>query len=68
MPIFEYRCAACSAVFEHLHGRAGEAAPQCPRCGAASVDRVLSVFAVTRPSTTTPPGPCGSADCACRRS
>jgi putative FmdB family regulatory protein len=67
MPIFEYRCAACGRGFEHLHGRADEAAPHCPHCGATRVERMLSVFAVTKPSTP-PPGPCGSADCACRRS
>jgi putative FmdB family regulatory protein len=68
MPIFEYRCMQCGDAFETLQARGGEAAPSCPRCGAAGAERLLSVFAVTRPSTPTLPGPCGSRGCACRRS
>src|SRR5438874_2242005 len=67
MPIFEYRCAACGGEFENLQFRNDEAAPPCPRCGGKRVERLLSVFAVPSVRPATPPGPCGSADCACRR-
>lgn len=67
MPIFEYECAACGRTFENLHARASDGPPQCHHCGADDVKRKLSVFAVTRPGTQPPSGPCGSAECACRR-
>ena len=67
MPIFEYRCEACGERFEALRSHTETSATQCPRCGDPRVERLLSVFAVTQPRTV-PPGPCGSSDCACRRS
>ncbi|TMQ53560.1 MAG: zinc ribbon domain-containing protein [Candidatus Eisenbacteria bacterium] len=67
MPIFEYRCAACGERFEVLLSHAGEPPGRCRRCGGTDVARQLSVFAVTKPAGDSP-GPCGSADCACRRS
>jgi len=66
MPIFEYRCTACGERFETLVARAEVPAPACPRCGAGAAERLLSTFAVTRPGVA-PPGPCGSPDCACRK-
>ena len=68
MPIFEYRCAACGAHFEMLQQRADDGTARCPECGGADVTRRLSVFAVAQPRSAPPPGPCGSSDCACRRS
>ncbi len=44
MPIYEYRCRACGKTFSHLHRRTGEAAPDCPECGAAAPRKLLSVF------------------------
>ncbi|HEY2954327.1 MAG TPA: zinc ribbon domain-containing protein [Candidatus Eisenbacteria bacterium] len=67
MPIFEYRCASCGERFETLQSRRDEAAPGCPRCGAARAERLLSSFAVLGERSEAPPGPCGSPDCACRR-
>jgi putative FmdB family regulatory protein len=67
MPIFEYRCRECGELFEWLQSRADDVPSGCPRCHATEVARQLSVFAVTSQHTTAPPGPCGSADCACRR-
>jgi putative FmdB family regulatory protein len=67
MPIYEYRCRACTHRFETLHARSGEAVPDCPRCGAPGAERLLSAFAVIRGSRPASAGPCGSADCACRR-
>ena len=65
MPLFEYRCDRCGEPFEALVARAGDPAPGCPQCGAAAARRMLSTFAVVK-STAPAPGPCGSADCACR--
>ncbi len=68
MPIFEYRCVPCGERFEALQSRGDEAAPRCPRCGAAEAERLLSSFAVLNARLEPAPGPCGSPDCACRRS
>lgn len=45
MPIFEYRCAACDSRFELLIR--GSMVPACPSCGATSLERILSMFAVS---------------------
>lgn len=46
MPLYEYRCDACSEHFEVLQsmGESGDGI-SCPRCGAGEVDRQLSTFA-----------------------
>jgi putative FmdB family regulatory protein len=67
MPIFEYRCASCGERFEALQARANEPSPSCPRCGAGAARRQLSTFAVVAQRPEPAPGPCGSADCACRK-
>ncbi len=50
MPIYEYRCDACSAVFSHFFRSiraAGESAPPaCPSCGHAKVSRLVSQVAL----------------------
>lgn len=46
MPIYEFECEACGAVFEELVA-AGSAAP-CPECGAEQTRRLMS--------TVSPPG------------
>jgi putative FmdB family regulatory protein len=43
MPIFEYDCGKCQANFEILVFRSDEAV-NCPQCGAADVERRMSVF------------------------
>ena len=67
MPIYEYRCGACSHRFEALLQRWDEAAPNCPECGAEQSEKTLSAFTVTRGGPQGPQAGCGSADCACRR-
>jgi len=43
MPIYEFKCSACNALFEVLvMDSADEAEIQCPHCHAASFERVLS--------------------------
>ena len=49
MPLFEYRCLACDSQFELLIR--GAAVPACPSCGSASLERMLSLFAVSSEGT-----------------
>lgn len=49
MPLFEYRCSACDSRFEVLVR--GSALPTCPSCGSASLERLLSMFAVSSDGT-----------------
>lgn len=48
MPIYEFRCAGCSHVFEELcrFDEEGEAL-KCPNCGHVGSRRLISVFAAT---------------------
>lgn len=71
MPIYEYECSACKAVFEQLvYSKRDEGAVECPKCGAKRVTRRPSVFAAhdaPAPSSSLggccrcgdPNGPCG---------
>jgi putative FmdB family regulatory protein len=49
MPLFDYRCPACDRVFELLI-RTG-VTPTCPTCGSTSIEKQLSVFAVSSDET-----------------
>lgn len=44
MPLYEYRCLACSHEFEKLV--AAGAAPICPQCLSDTLERLVSGFAV----------------------
>lgn len=45
MPIYEYRCGKCGHTFEKLiRGMTEETEPQCPNCGEAKVERIVSLF------------------------
>jgi putative FmdB family regulatory protein len=44
MPIYEYRCAACSERFEELVRRPDDTVA-CPECGGTQAERLLSTFA-----------------------
>ena len=50
MPLFEYRCESCGHVFEQLILK-GSPEPTCPACGASTVEKLLSMFAVSSEST-----------------
>ena len=50
MPIFEYRCLSCRNEFELLI-LANSPTPACPSCGATSLERTLSLFAVNSAET-----------------
>lgn len=43
MPIYEYDCPDCGAMFEHLARRFDEPAPACPGCGSGRARRRISV-------------------------
>jgi putative FmdB family regulatory protein len=48
MPVYEYRCAACgrtTSKFFKSQRAAAENAVSCEHCGAAGVERALSLFA-----------------------
>jgi putative FmdB family regulatory protein len=49
VPIYEYRCRACGAVFSRLFRRYADATPHelCPECGADQTQRLMSSFAVS---------------------
>ncbi|HHN72801.1 MAG TPA: zinc ribbon domain-containing protein [Thermopetrobacter sp.] len=50
MPIYEYRCKDCGAVYEKLR-RAKDADRdlQCPKCASRNVERTVSAFATSGP-------------------
>jgi putative FmdB family regulatory protein len=61
MPIYEYRCKGCDHRFELIVQ--GKARPACPSCGARSLEKQLSVFAVSAGSSESDmsgTGACGS--------
>ena len=68
MPIYEYRCRACSKDFEkYVHSAATAVA--CPTCASGNVTRKLSVFGLRSesPVASTVPsgGGCCGGGCSC---
>ncbi len=49
MPLYEYRCPACDREFELLVR--GTTVPACPTCGSTSIEKMLSLFAVSSEGT-----------------
>ncbi|MGI6496620.1 MAG: FmdB family zinc ribbon protein [Kiritimatiellia bacterium] len=45
MPIYEYQCASCGHVFEHLSRTRADVPTACAKCGAADPVKQLSTFA-----------------------
>ena len=69
MPIYEYACRDCKSEFEVLL-RGGGDQPDCPSCGGASLDRLLSVPAAHTTASSSLPvcqpaagGGCGLPEC-----
>ena len=50
MPIFEYKCKKCGAVFEFLV-RGNSPKPSCPKCKSKSLEKLVSGFSVNSPKT-----------------
>jgi putative FmdB family regulatory protein len=62
MPIFEYRCESCGHKFEAI--LFGEQTPKCPKCDTEKLEKQLSVFAVSKPSSSASPAAgCGKSNC-----
>jgi putative FmdB family regulatory protein len=60
MPIYEYRCRDCGAVFERIVSVSAES-PICAQCSGSSVEKLFSTFAVQ----AHPHAPCGAERTAC---
>ncbi len=75
MPMYDFRCAACSCEFEEM--ASGNECPQCPSCGSADTERLLAAPSLKTnpmpfkvgPVRPMPPrpvrsgGPCGGGGC-----
>jgi putative FmdB family regulatory protein len=46
MPLYEYRCSKCHQKVTLLSHTYSEEAPECPKCGDAKLQRLLSTFTV----------------------
>ncbi|NLI00714.1 MAG: zinc ribbon domain-containing protein [Chthonomonadales bacterium] len=55
MPIYEFRCNACSTTFESLQRSYNSEGVRCPECGSDRLARLISSFAVAQGLT-----PCGT--------
>ena len=62
MPLYEYACRDCDNHFELLVRESTKL--ECPKCASTKLDKQLSVFAVSAPSSgmsqMSGPAPCGS--------
>jgi putative FmdB family regulatory protein len=61
MPIYEYKCKQCGALFEAIV-LSGEVSALCRTCGSDQVERQLSTFAVSAGGSPSHPQP-GSDAC-----
>ncbi len=62
MPLYEYKCSDCGEQFETLvtsRDKANKAT--CPSCGSGKTERMLSTFAVGKPSA--PASSCATGTC-----
>jgi putative FmdB family regulatory protein len=51
MPLFDYKCLSCRHEFELLVR--GSSVPACPSCGSTTLEKQLSMFAVSSDGTQT---------------
>lgn len=72
MPLYEYRCRTCEAVYEHRRPMADADAPATCPDGHVGAARLLPVFATTGHAAQPAAGMCGAPDaggcgggCAC---
>jgi putative FmdB family regulatory protein len=52
MPLFDFKCRACGREFEALVRPQDQAAPKCPACGGAELEKQLPTFAVSSEEKT----------------
>ncbi|TAK23402.1 MAG: zinc ribbon domain-containing protein [Chloroflexota bacterium] len=45
MPLYEFQCSACDAIYERLMRFGASETPACPECGGRSGRRLMSTFA-----------------------
>lgn len=61
MPIYSFKCAACTEKFDLMVGvTAEETAYNCPVCGSTNINKQLASFNVGK---TIPKSPCASGSC-----
>ncbi len=61
MPIYEFRCQDCQAVFEHLAMTSGELVEiKCPSCGGGELSRVMSTCSSVVTGSKSAPAPSGA--------
>lgn len=46
MPIFDYRCTQCGHTFDALQKLGAEPLRDCPECGAAALEKLVSAPAI----------------------
>ncbi len=67
MPLYDYKCDACSNRFEVDHPMSAPPVQVCPQCGAQQVRKILSTGGIGHSSSGARPGsappPCGSGGC-----
>ena len=71
MPLYEYQCAHCGAVFEQLMRSSADTPDACPACGGKKVKKQFSSFSASVHEHTAPPcasggcptGSCGGGSC-----
>lgn len=68
MPLYEYRCKDCDRQSELLV-KSLDSKPECPECGSARLEKLLSVIGApvigsTSNSRSSDPGTCGRSQCA----
>ena len=64
MPIYEFKCKDCGAVFEHLQLGSPEKQPNCPHCQSGRLEKQFSSFATPKGGAFCPSG-CGESGGCC---
>jgi putative FmdB family regulatory protein len=64
MPIYEYRCKKCGAVFEFLTGIGKDRSMSCKTCGSSEVEKLISASSFMSAKVKQDPGRtcCGRAE------
>mgnify|MGYP001765757964 CR=1 FL=1 len=47
MPLYEYKCGKCAAVFEQLVRSSTDKPKACPKCGGKKLEKQLSSFSAS---------------------
>lgn len=52
MPVYEFKCNDCNAVFSELRKVGDTKAPECPFCHSTNTEKIFSVFASSQSNKT----------------